>query len=120
MEPRQGRDASARLAALSRHGVVCASECLRTELPVNAVNKPRDLVYVAIREGVPEDRTLETVTTNPAAILEVSDRVGSLEPGKDADFLLFQGDPWDGRNKVDATYIDGAKVFESDGPYLPD
>jgi len=97
-----------------------ATVAIMTDSPVNTVDTLRDLVIISIREGLSEDRALETVTTNPAAILEVDDRVGSLEPGKDADFLIFDGDPWDGRNKVQATYIDGAKVFEADGPYLPE
>jgi imidazolonepropionase-like amidohydrolase len=96
-----------------------ATVAIMTDSPVNTVDTLRDLVIVAIREGLPEERALETVTANPAAILEVDDRVGSLEPGKDADFLIFDGDPWDGRNKVQATYIEGEKVFEADGPYLP-
>lgn len=96
-----------------------ATVAIMTDSPVNTVNTLRDLVILAIREGLPEERALETVTKNPAMILEVDDRVGSLEPGKDADFLIFDGDPWDGRNKVHATYIDGEKVFEADGPYLP-
>lgn len=90
-----------------------------TDSPVNEIHTLRDLVILAIREGLPEERALETVTVNPARILGVDDRVGSLEPGKDADFLLFGGDPWDGRNKVLATYIEGELVHESDGPYLP-
>ncbi|NQV07762.1 amidohydrolase [bacterium] len=90
-----------------------------TDSPVNEIHTLRDLVITAIREGMPEDRALETVTINPATILGVDDRVGSLEPGKDADFLLFAGDPWDGRSKVQRTYIDGTLVFEADGPYFP-
>jgi imidazolonepropionase-like amidohydrolase len=90
-----------------------------TDSPVNEVHTLRDLVILAIREGLPESRALETVTVNPARILEVDDRVGSLEPGKDADFILFDGDPWDGRNKVAATYVDGERVFQADGPYRP-
>ncbi|HSG78362.1 MAG TPA: amidohydrolase [Acidimicrobiia bacterium] len=90
-----------------------------TDSPVNEVHALRDLVILAIREGLSEDRALETVTVNPARILEVDDRVGSLEPGKDADFLVFPADPWDGRTKVEATYIDGRQVFEATGPYLP-
>jgi len=96
-----------------------AMVAIMTDSPVNTVDTLRDLVIIAIREGLAEDRALETVTMNPATILEVDDRVGSLEPGKDADFIIFDGDPWDGRNKVQATYIDGEKVFEADGPYLP-
>ena len=90
-----------------------------TDSPVNEVHTLRDLVILAIREGLPEDEALPMVTINPARILEVDDRVGSLEPGKDADFLVFESDPWDGRSKVAATYIDGERVFEATGPYLP-
>jgi len=97
-----------------------ATVAIITDSPVNEVHALRDLVILAIREGLPEDRALETVTINPARILEVDDRVGSLEPGKDADFLVFADDPWDGRTKVEATYIDGERVFAASGPYLPD
>ena len=90
-----------------------------TDSPVNTVNTLRDLVILSIREGLPEDRALETVTINPARLLGVDDRVGSLEPGKDADFVLYPGNPWDGRVKAAATYIDGVEVFHADGPYLP-
>lgn len=96
-----------------------ATVAIITDSPVNEVHALRDLVILAIREGLPEDRALETVTINPARILEVEDRVGSLEPGKDADFLVFPTDPWDGRTKVEATYVDGERVFTSSGPYLP-
>jgi imidazolonepropionase-like amidohydrolase len=91
-----------------------------TDSPVNEVHTLRDLVILAIREGLPESEALPMITINPARILEVDDRVGSLERGKDADFLIFDGDPWDGRNKVAATYIDGELVFSSEGPYLPE
>ena len=96
-----------------------ARVAIMTDSPVNPSDTLRDLVIVAIREGLPEDSALETVTSTPAAILGVQDRVGSLEAGKDADFIVFDGDPWDARNKVQQTYIGGEKVFESSGPYLP-
>ncbi|NQV06195.1 amidohydrolase family protein [bacterium] len=97
-----------------------AKVAIMTDSPFNPINNLRDLVILAIREGLPQDRALETVTVNPAEILGVSDRVGSLEPGKDADFILLDGDPWDARSKVVATYIEGVQVFESTGPYIPD
>ena len=96
-----------------------ATVAIMTDSPFNPVNTLRDLVVFAIREGLAEDRALETITINPARILGVADRVGSLEPGKDADFVLFGGDPWDARNKALATYIDGVEVFRADGPYIP-
>jgi imidazolonepropionase-like amidohydrolase len=79
----------------------------------------RDQVIFAIREGLEPARALETVTINPARILGVADRLGSLESGKDADFIPLDGDPWDARSRVMATYIDGVRVFERTGPYLP-
>ncbi len=90
-----------------------------TDSPVNPQNSLRDMVILAIREGLAEDRALETVTTNPARILEVDDRVGSLEVGKDADFAIYDGDPWDARTNVVETWVDGTRVFERTGPYLP-
>jgi imidazolonepropionase-like amidohydrolase len=91
-----------------------------TDSPFNPIHNLRDLVIFAIREGLDPDRALETVTINGARILGVDDRVGTLEPGKDADFVIIDGDPWDARNKVQATYIDGRRVFEASGPYVPD
>jgi imidazolonepropionase-like amidohydrolase len=92
---------------------------IMTDAPVNPIDSLRDLVVFAIREGLPQDRALETITINPARILGVEDRVGSLEPGKDADFLIFDGEPWDARNRVKATYIDGVMVHQDTGPYVP-
>ncbi|HSG78438.1 MAG TPA: amidohydrolase [Acidimicrobiia bacterium] len=96
-----------------------ATVAIMTDAPFNPVNTLRDNVVFAIREGLPADRALETVTINPARILGVADRVGSLEPAKDADFAVWSGDPWDARTKPLETYIDGERVFSADGPYIP-
>ncbi len=93
---------------------------IMTDSPFNPIHNLRDLAIMAIREGLNAADALATITINGARILGVDDRVGSLEVGKDADFLVFDGDPWDARNKVQATYIDGRQVFEADGPYIPD
>jgi imidazolonepropionase-like amidohydrolase len=97
-----------------------AEVSIMTDSPFCPVQHLRDQVIIAIREGLDPDRALETVTINPARILGVDSRVGSLEPGKDADFILLTGDPWDARSVVAATYIDGEQVFAAEGPYLPD
>ncbi len=97
-----------------------ATVAIMTDAPVDPVQHLRDMVIISIRDGLPEDRALETITINPAMILGVDDRVGSLEPGKDADFIVFDADPWDARNPVQATYIDGEKVFEWTGPWVPE
>ncbi len=65
---------------------------------------------VLVREGMDYDKTLETITINPAEILGVADRVGSLERGKDADFVIFQGDPLEITTPIQAVFIDGELV----------
>ena len=87
---------------------------LMTDSPFNPIHGLRDNLIWAIREGLPEEDALKLITINPAKILGVDDRVGSLISGKDADFLIFNGsDPLDSRNKVISTYIDGQLVFKA-------
>lgn len=67
---------------------------------------------VAAGYGLAEDDVLRAITINPARILGVADRVGSLEPGKDADVIILSGKPTALRTWVDAAYVDGVLVFE--------
>jgi N-acetylglucosamine-6-phosphate deacetylase len=62
--------------------------------------------------GVPEVEALKFVTINPAKQLGIDKRVGSLEPGKDADFVVWSGHPLDSRSVVLQTWIDGKKYFD--------
>jgi len=62
--------------------------------------------------GVPREEALKFVTWNAAKQLGVEKRVGSLEPGKDADFVLWSGDPLDTRTICLQTWIDGKKLFD--------
>jgi N-acetylglucosamine-6-phosphate deacetylase len=55
---------------------------------------------------------LAFVTSNPAKQLGISDRVGSLEAGKDGDFVVWSGDPLSTSSKVLETWIDGKKYFD--------
>lgn len=48
---------------------------------------------LAVREGMNRLEALRAITCNPAKICGIADRVGSIEPGKDADLVLFEGDP---------------------------
>lgn len=85
---------------------------LTTDAPVVPIDSLRDSLIQCIREGLPDDKALEIVTINPAKILGLDDRVGSLAPGKDADFVIFNGDPLESRTHVVKTYIDGEKVYD--------
>jgi imidazolonepropionase-like amidohydrolase len=62
--------------------------------------------------GVPEVEALEFVTANPAHQLGIADRVGTLEAGKDADFVLWSGSPLDSTSVCLETWIDGRKYFD--------
>ena len=59
---------------------------------------------------MPEDAALQAVTINPAEIIGVADRVGSLEVGKDADVVVFSGHPFDYRTVAELVIIDGQVV----------
>ena len=64
--------------------------------------------------GVPEEEALKFVTINAAKQLGIDKRVGSLEPGKDADFVVWSGHPLDSRSVVLQTWIEGKKYFDRD------
>jgi len=64
----------------------------------------------AIKEGMSRDDALKCVTINPAEILGVGDRVGSFEEGKDADIVIWTGDPFEFYSKVDQVFINGNNI----------
>ncbi len=61
--------------------------------------------------GVGEAEALKFVTMNPAKQLRIDHRVGSLEAGKDADFVIWSGSPLSTYSKCEQTWIDGKKYF---------
>ncbi|HWS30843.1 MAG TPA: amidohydrolase [Clostridia bacterium] len=65
---------------------------------------------LAVREGLPEDVAIRSITINAARVVGIDDRVGSLEVGKDADIAVFSGHPLDFRSRCVLTFIDGMKV----------
>jgi imidazolonepropionase-like amidohydrolase len=62
--------------------------------------------------GVPREEALKMVSANAAKQLGLEKRIGSLEAGKDADFVLWSGDPLDTRTVCLQTWIDGKKYFD--------
>lgn len=80
------------------------------------VPKTRILLFEAAQAmvfGLSFDEALRSITLNPARLLGIADRVGSLEIGKDADMVLFNGDPFEYLSKVCGVMIDGVMVKES-------
>ncbi len=62
--------------------------------------------------GVSPAEALKFVTLNPAKQLHIDHRVGSLESGKDADFVVWNGDPLSTLTACEQTWIDGRKYFD--------
>lgn len=68
---------------------------------------------MAVKHGLPYEEALRAITINPAEILGVADRVGSIEKGKDADLRILDGDPLELRTKVELVLIDGEIVYRA-------
>lgn len=67
---------------------------------------------IAVRGGMSEDAALRAITINPAKMMRLDHRIGSLEKGKDADFVVLSGSPFSVYTKVLSTYIDGVQRFD--------
>ncbi|HZV07359.1 MAG TPA: amidohydrolase family protein [Gemmataceae bacterium] len=67
---------------------------------------------IAVRGGMSEDAALRALTLHGAQMLHLDDRLGSLEKGKDADFVVLSGSPFSVYTHVLQTYIDGKCVFD--------
>jgi len=65
-----------------------------------------------VRHGIPRRAALEAITLNPARMLGVEDRLGSLEVGKAAYVVVFSGDPLDFNSWVEKAYIDGVLAYD--------
>jgi imidazolonepropionase-like amidohydrolase len=66
-------------------------------------------MYV-IKEGMSREDALKCVTINPAEILGINDRVGSFEKDKDADIVIWSGDPFEFYSKVEQVFINGNSI----------
>lgn len=65
---------------------------------------------VAVAFGLPEDEAIKAVTLYPARFLGVEDRVGSLEPGKDATLLVTTGNPLEYATTIERAFIQGRDI----------
>ena len=100
-------------AVLEAAGVPCA---LHTDDPVTDSRLFLRSAALAVRAGMSREKALEALTLAGARMLDLGDRVGSLEPGKDADLVILSGDPLAVRTKVLQTWVEGRKVFDRDDP----
>jgi imidazolonepropionase-like amidohydrolase len=102
---------------LANPGVLAAAGitvAIATDHPVVPVHLLILQAALAVREGMDRDAALRAVTINPATIMRVSDRIGSLVPGKDADLVIWSGDPFDVMSRAEVAYIGGREVYRYD------
>jgi imidazolonepropionase-like amidohydrolase len=69
-------------------------------------------VMLAVRGGLSVEDALKCVTINPAEIMGIADRVGSIEAGKDADVQILSGHPLDVQSKAEKVYVGGELAFD--------
>ncbi|MGC1208163.1 MAG: amidohydrolase [Ornithinimicrobium sp.] len=85
-----------------------------TDHPVVPIEFLITQAALAHKEGMDRDAALRAVTINPATVMGVADRIGSLEPGKDADVVLWSGDPFDFASRAMRVWIDGQEIYTYD------
>lgn len=73
-----------------------------------------------VRYGLPEEEAMRALTINPARLLGVADRMGSLEPGKDADIAIFSGNPLSTLSRCEKVFINGVEVYDAVKAGLPE
>jgi imidazolonepropionase-like amidohydrolase len=93
---------------LSEAGVLTSLHSDNSQIASRMNWEAGKMVYAGME---PED-ALALVTINTAKILGLDEYVGSLEPGKDADFVIWNGDPLSTQTKAEQTWIDGRKYFD--------
>jgi imidazolonepropionase-like amidohydrolase len=71
---------------------------------------------LAVRAGMSRAKALEALTIAGARMLDLDERVGSLAVGKDADFVILDGDPLAARTRVLETWVEGHRVFDLADP----
>jgi imidazolonepropionase-like amidohydrolase len=71
---------------------------------------------VMVREGMSREKALEALTLAGAQMLDLGSRLGSLKPGKDADFIILSGDPFSIYTRVEQTWVEGKKRYDFSNP----
>ncbi len=93
---------------LAAAGVTIA---ITTDHPVVPINFLAHQAALSVKHGLDRDTALRALTINPARIVRIDDRLGSIEPGKDADLVIWSGDPLDVLSRVERALIDGAEIY---------
>ena len=98
-------------ALLTQAGIQTSISTDHPETPLKYLMR---CAVAAVQAGMEPMDALRAITIIPARIAGLDDRVGSLEIGKDADFLITSGDPLDYRTKITAVFVNGIQIKQED------
>ena len=96
---------------LAAAGVTIA---ITTDHPVVPIHFLIHQATLAVKEGLDPVTALRAVTINPARIIGCADRIGSLSVGKDADLVIWSGDPLDVMSRAERAFLDGREIYRYD------
>ena len=101
-------------AIMHQHGVLTS---INSDIPSLQPFMHREIVKPVKYGGVSELEALQMLTLNPARMMYLDDRVGSLEEGKEADVVdvvLLDGSPFDSYSRVEKTIVDGVVYYDAE------
>lgn len=94
---------------INEKGILSALMC---DHPVIHLEHANIQAATALRYGAKEEDLLKMLTINPAKILKIDNKVGSIEEGKDADIVVWNKHPFDFRAKAEKVFIEGNIIYE--------
>src|ERR1700689_3354578 len=96
---------------LAAAGVTIA---ITTDHPVVPINFLIHQATLSVKHGLDRDVAIQALTINPARIVGIDDRLGSLEPGKDGGVVIWVGYPLDVTSRAERAYQDGREIYAYD------
>jgi imidazolonepropionase-like amidohydrolase len=100
-------------AVLEKAGVAVA---IHTDDPITDSRFLIRSAAIGVREGMSRQKAMEALTIAGARMLDLGSKIGSLEKGKDADFVILSGDPFSVYTHVQQTWVEGIKRFDRTDP----
>jgi len=97
-------------AILAKKGAKIA---VQTDSNSYGIKYLRNIAALCLRYGLPFEEAIKSLTINAADAVNLDRRIGSLEPGKDADIVLMDGDPFEVVTTVEKVFVDGKLEFSS-------
>jgi imidazolonepropionase-like amidohydrolase len=109
----QGELAEGSEGALNTAGIL-AGKGVKVAFGSNGGDATRLLTWaaLAVRAGLSKDAAIRALTLSAAQIAGVADRVGSIQAGRDADLLIFNGEPLDVTSRIETVVVNGRVVHE--------